>query len=45
MKGEKYNEVSVPEYGLIMKIEQKNKAYQKFRKIYRKGKKLILGIK
>ena len=44
MKGKEYKEEEVPEYGLMVSLESKKKEVEKFRKINRRGRKLIMGI-
>ena len=34
----------MPEYGLMISLESKKKEVEKFRKINRRGRKLIMGI-
>ena len=45
MKGKEYKEEELPECGLIVSLESKKKEVEKFRRIDRRGRKLLMGIR
>ena len=45
MRGNEYEEEEVPKYGLMMNLESKKKEVEKFSRINRIGRKLLMGIR